>query len=444
MNGAVAIDMGATSARFAAGTLQDGRIEFRTIKQVQHMPRERDGTLYWNLPQLLGFCRDAAEYARVTFDEATIGIDSWGVDHGFIDPSGRLVQDPVCYRDLSHVRAFESLEPFRRELYELTGCQHQPFNTICQLIARKAESPSLVDCRWLILPDLLAHLLSGEDHYELTQASTTQLLGLDNRWCARTFEIAGWPVPEIEPSLPGRMGREIEFGVQLAHVGSHDTASAVLGFGDLRPDQLFLNVGTWSLIGTILDQPLVTHAAEEQGYTNERTVDGRVRLLKNIPGFYVINRLHDELGIKVSVPDWLAAAEWVQERVNLLHPDLYNPESMVKTCAALAGRTPRNDGQWAALALSSLTHTIAKAPAELEALTGRRFKELRVGGGGSQSAAFCRSLARESGLRVVSGPVEATVLGNLALQFLAKGALASWQEMADTVQRSSEVQIFMP
>jgi rhamnulokinase len=446
MHGAVAVDFGATSGRFAAGWLEDGQIRFEVIEQVPHGAEERDGKLFWNIGEILDLAKRAARYAESRFVNPTVGIDTWGVDHGFLDRDGNLLQPPICYRDQSNVPAFESLKPFRNRLYALTGIQHQPFNTICQLVARRREDSNFPKSvgSWMILPDLLAFLLTGQRNHELTQASTTQLLGLDNKWSEEAFSIAGWPAPDMEPKMPGRLGGVIQGSVRIAHVGSHDTASAVCGFGDLGDDQMFLNVGTWSLAGCVIEKPLATPEAEAAQFTNERTIDGRVRFLKNIPGFYVINRLHEELQIRSSVPEWLARAESVQERIDLTHPDFYNPSSMVETCAQLVTRRPKTDREWAGLALGSLTYTIAKQPAELERLTGRRFNSLRVGGGGSQSEAFCRSLANESGLTVYAGPAEATVLGNLAMQFLASGQLGSMEEMRQVVSRSAQAKVYQP
>lgn len=446
MHGAVAVDFGATSGRYAAGWLEGGQIRFEVIEQAPNNPEERGGRLFWNLDSILGLARRAADYAQKHFDTATVGIDTWGVDHGFLDKEGRLLQAPVCYRDPSHVAAFEALKPHRHRLYELTGTQHQPFNTICQLVARRTEDPAFPAAvgSWMILPDLLAYLLTGVRNHELTQASTSQLLGLDDRWSEEAFEIAGWPSPAEQPQRPGGLGGVVMDGVRIAHVGSHDTASAVCGFGDLGDEQMFLNVGTWSLAGCVIDKPLATPEAEAAHFTNERTVDGRVRLLKNIPGFYVINRIHEELGVGTTVPEWLAMAEPVEERIDLVHPDFFNPPSMVEACAGLIPRRPKTDAEWAGLALGSLTFTIAKQPAELARLTSRRLTSLRVGGGGSQSVAFCQSLADESGLTVYAGPAEATVLGNLAMQLLASGQLASWEEMRQVVGRSAQTRVYKP
>ena len=449
---AVAIDLGATSGRYALGELADGQIRFEIIRQVAHEAEERNGRLEWQFWKLLELCKEAALYAR---DQGaiTIGIDSWGVDHGFIDSNGEPWGEPVCYRDRSHLAAFESLAPHGHRLYELTGIQHQPFNTIYQLIARRTENPDMRGAEWMILPDLLGfHLTEGYKNHEMTQASTTQLLGLDGRWSEEAFDLAGWPVPERQPAWPGTYGmqvfiderRLVDSYAYLAHVGSHDTASAVAGFGQLAPDQMFLNAGTWSLAGVVIDEPIATREAEAAMFTNERTVDGKIRFLKNIPGFYVVNRLHKELGINGSVSEWLDSAGDSKQIVDLFHPDFFNPESMVRVCLAQLQEPPTSDREWAAIALNSMATAVASTVAHVETLTNRKIREIRVGGGGSQSAAFCSRLANRTGRTVKAGPAEVTVLGNLAAQFLAGGYFNGWPQAFKAVENSGEIVEYRP
>lgn len=443
------MDLGATSGRFAAGWLENGRIASEVIEQIPHGGRDVNGRAVWSLDELVGLCRRAVQYGQAHFEESYFGIDSWGVDQGFLDENGELIQAPVCYRDASHQAQFDLMKAHRGRIFELTGIAHQPFNTIYQLAARKVDSPAVVGAGWLNLPDLLGVLLGGPRSMEFTMASTTQLMGLDGHWSQELFDLVGWPVPDIEPTLPGVVDALIADSVRLAHVGSHDTASAIFGLGALPDDTMYLNLGTWSLAGVILDSPIATPEAEAAGFTNERAVDGRVRFLKNIPGFYVLNRLHDELNISKPIPDWIATADDVSERIDLMHPDLYNPVSMPSAVRKLSGWDDADDSKWAGLALHSLTGTIAAQIPLLERVTGVTIRSIRVSGGGSRSELLCRSLARASQRRVIAGPVEATVVGNLAasLQARAKHDLRAGtrgEEVAAAVAQSADLKTYLP
>jgi rhamnulokinase len=233
--------------------------------------------------------------------------------------------------------------------------------------------------------------------------------------------------------------------VPVVRVGGHDTASAVCGLGALESNEAFLNVGTWSLLGCMLDQPLVTAEAEEANFSNERAVDGRIRFLKNIPGFYVINRLREELGITSPVPEWVSRADQSYgERIDLFHPDLFNPPSMLKAVRSQIKEDPPTSEAWAGLVLMSLAEGAADQLHRLERITGRVFSAIRLAGGGSQSRAFCEALANVTSKAVLAGPHEATVLGNLGAQFLAQGCFDNWMELGDFLRRQNELAAFFP
>jgi sugar (pentulose or hexulose) kinase len=449
-SGAIAIDLGATSMRFAAARIEDDSIGFEIVEQAPNAPLTTGPRTTWDFSRMLAFCRQAVEYGGTHFRTTTIGLDSWGVDHGFLDESGNLIQPVVCYRDRSHADVFDRFAPIREELYRLTGIQHQPFNTIYQLIARREEDSTLprrAAC-WRMLPDLLAHQLCGVDWCELTDASTTQLMGLDGRWCPRAFELAGWPVPELQPQPPGKLTHPIHPGADLVMVAGHDTASAVVGFGTLADDLAFLNVGTWSLLGCLLDVPIVTQEAEASGFSNERAADGKVRFLTNIPGFYVVNRLHEELGLDAGVPQWLAACYRgknettdAPEPKDLMDPLFFNPPSMRQALHPEGDLTV--DG-WGRLALESISATTAAQLRQLELVAGRAFRALRVAGGGSQCPELCQSLADRCRIPVLAGPAEATVLGNLALQFLAREVASDMRQALQLVDRSFTLTRYEP
>lgn len=400
----------------------------------------------WNTETLLGICREAESHA-LTLTSATIGIDSWGVDHGFLDENGELIQPPFCYRHPLHSQVYEELRALRPELYALTGIQHQPFNTFYQLVARARQNPVLArqGVRWRILPELLHHLLGAPSGHELTQASTTQLMGLDGRWSPRAFELAGWPLPDSQPELPGTVIGHTTRGVPVARVGSHDTASAVCGLGSLGEHRAFLNAGTWSLLGAVTEKPLAIPEAEAANLTNERAVDGQVRFLDNIPGFFVINRLHADLGVSEPVSDWLKAGDLNQaSRLDLFDSALFNPASMLEATSAQLGKPQLQSEAWAGIALLSLVDTTCHKLDDIERLLGRRFTEIRIAGGGSSSEAFCQLLASASHRVVLAGPQEATVLGNLAVQFMAQGALKGFGEVASVIDASLDLRRYEP
>lgn len=424
--------------RFAHGRIDGGKIVFSTVDQIPNTPRGR----FWDLDLILGFCRQAARFAADR--SASVGIDSWGVDHGFVSPDGRVEYGPVLYRDPSHSRKAEELSEIRHRLFGLTGIAHQPFNTFYQLAARMEEDPGLLQrCEWYVMPDLIGLLLTGERQVEQSQASTTQLMGLDGRWSPEAFGLLGADPPSRQPVRCGRVVGTAE-GAPLVSVASHDTASAVLGVGELEDGDAYLNVGTWALLGVMLDRPETGSEAEEGGWTNEWAHDGRIRFLKNIPGFYVLNRIHDELKVPVSIGEWLSSRDTsFTGRFDPQHPSLYNPESMPQACAALLSSEPATAEQWAQAALGSLVTCIVADVPRLARASQRPVQRLRVVGGGSRSVEFCQALADASGMAVVSGPDEATVLGNLALQFAAMGHVP-FDGIASLVQRSVATREFRP
>lgn len=433
--GAIAVDLGASSARFAAGWLENGRIRVEVIKQVGHSPRLESGREVWDVEALTRVCEEASEYGADQFEECTIGIDSWGVDFGFLDSSGAAVAPVVCYREASHARVFEAMRECRAELFRLTGIQHQPFNTIYQLIARRGYGDD-VNREWVFLPSWLMRRIGSDCDNDLTMASTSQLLMADaSGWCERAFEIAGVERLRKGPVLPGeRVGRTKE-GVEIVQIGGHDTACAVYGLGPLAADQAFVSLGTWSLLGCLEEGPVLTKEAEHAGFSNERAIDGKVRFLTNVAGFYVVNRLHQELRVEVPIGDWIARATKVEETVDLRDQKFFNPKTMAGAIRESVDRVPETLEEWAGVGIRSIARTNADQLRSLEKIVGRSFSSIRACGGPSNSDTFCRLLAEETGKTVIAGPQEATLLGNLAQQLGADGA---------TIQGSFVKRVYRP
>lgn len=418
----IAVDCGAGSMRFAVATLDNGRISLELVQQQPHEAREDEGRLCWDFKSILAFCQVALRYGA-EIGAVSIGFDTWGVDHGFVDADGKLLQDPVAYRDASHSRVADRELADRDWLYAQTGIQHQPFNTLFQLMARKESQPDLFDpeVQWLLLPDLILQQLGGPRGYEWSMASTTQLTGSDGQWNNAVFDRFGLPKPQLPISDARRTGTLLN-GVELVRVAGHDTACAVAGMGSLE-DAAFLNIGTWALIGEI-GAFAPTREAAELNLTHERTVDNHVRRLCNVPGMFIADRVAEELAIK-DRKAWLSQP--VDSRlppIPVLDAALYNPKSMIDTLCQIAGQTPTDLPTWAGWVLESLVDGIVcRIPTHA--------KRLRVTGGASNNTWLCQRLADRSGLPVYVGPTEATLLGNAAIQFELLDAIESARTTVD-------------
>lgn len=415
---AVAVDLGASSLRCVLGEWSDLGFFASVIRQVAHSPSQMNGRLIWDWPLITRFCDDALEFA-VTEGAGSIGIDSWGVDIARIGPDGQAVSPPICYRDGHREAAAAALRPRAWELYQATGIIWQPFNTIAELAATD-------DTPWLMLPEaLINRWLPGSGAHEMTNASSTQLMGVDGQWAGDAFNLIGRSRPGAPLAAPGEIVGE-RSGVQIVRVASHDTAAAVLGMGITEPGTAFLNLGSWALLGTILERPNISREAFDVGFSNERAVDGRFRFLKNIPGFHQANAVHAELGIDQPIGDWLdVEVDLGGETYDLHDSSLYQPPSMVEAIRALAG-TPAD---WPALLLSSLAVAIVSEVERLRTLSSALLQTVVVAGGGQRLAGLLDAIRRGSGLTLVSGPAEATAIGNLACQRLAREQL-TWPEAA--------------
>jgi rhamnulokinase len=403
------VDLGASSARVALGMWDGGSFSHHTVERLAHAPVGR----CWDWEALLALCRRA--HALALAEGATLGIDSWGVDVGLVLEGGEVLP-PVCYRDESHARAQAGLARFREAAFCLTGIADQPFNTVFQLAARRAEDATLpARARWLLLPDLLAWSLGAPWNYEATIASTTQLVGLDGTWCHKAFEACGWPVPAEEPRLGGV---DEAGGVAVVRVAGHDTASAVRALSAVEPGAAFVNSGTWTLVGSVTDAPATSDEARALGWTNERNWDGRVRLLKNVPGFYIANRVHAELFPDLPFAEWLDGAGDGPE-FDCHDPRLFNPEAMHEAVAESAGRRPASAPEWAGAVVQSHAAAVGRALEEMAMVCGRAGHAVVLGGGGVRSTRFVEALRSRLQGRLLSGPPDATLEGNLAAQFAA-------------------------
>jgi rhamnulokinase len=404
------------------------------------------GTLYWDV---LNLYREMLDGLDAAGQVDGIGIDSWAVDYGLLDADGALVANPVHYRDERTAGARDNLERLgERELYATTGLQFLPFNTIHQLAA---ESRLGVARRLLMIPDLLAYWLTGEQGAEVTNASTTQLLDVrTRRWATGLIEKIGVD-PALFPELrePGTVIGHSGRGIPVVAVGSHDTASAVVGVPAENERFAYISCGTWSLVGVEVSRPVLTEASRKANFTNELGVDGTVRYLRNVMGLWLLQECVREW--HADTAELLAAAATLP-RGAVIDPDdpvFLPPDGMpariVEACRRADQPIPVDRPAIVRCIVDSLADAHRRAVEEAQELSGKSVDLVHIVGGGARNSLLCQLTADACGLPVLAGPVEATALGNVLVQARALGAVSGdLAQLRSLIRGSQQVTRYEP
>jgi rhamnulokinase len=467
-----AVDLGASGGRVLVGRLAGERLDLELVHRFAYAPRVKNGRLRWDITALFdgvraGLRRGGARAAQWGTSIASIGVDGWGVDYGWLDAHGDLCAEPVCYRDLRTRGALERLlaRVPREEIFRRTGIQFLPINTLVQLCAEMelGERPPRAE-RLLMVPDLVHHDLCGALSGEVTNASTTQMLAARTRtWDAELCAAASVPraaLPElVQPgtvlgTLRGELARVPELaGARIVAPATHDTASAVLGT-PLEPGWAFVSSGTWSLVGVERDAPVLSADACAANLTSEAGVAGTTRVLKNVMGLWILE------GCRAAWARAGAPLELARIRDELagtrpdgrcIDPDdlrFLDPPDMVVALRAFLRETGQRDAQdpleLAKIVLQSLALRYAEVARTLERFGGAPIVGLHVVGGGSRNDVLNQMAADASGLPVRAGPEEATAIGNLLVQALAAGALPDVASARRFVARALPARAFEP
>ncbi|ALV47028.1 carbohydrate kinase [Arthrobacter alpinus] len=458
-----AVDIGASSGRVIVGSLAEGNADLQVVHRFPNGVVAVEGSLHWDFEALfaevLTGLKAAAEHAElVGLKIESIGIDTWAVDYGLVAADGALAGPVFSYRDgrgSSAVAGVHELIDAAR-LYGTTGLQHLPFNTIFQL----ATEQDLAGKQALLIPDLLAYLLTGRRRTESTNASTTGLYdAVAQEWATEFMAALGLPVdvfpPLIEPGetigvlLPDIAARTgLPVTTPVVAVGSHDTASAVAAVPAATTNFAYISSGTWSLVGVELDSPVLSEASRLANFTNERGVDGTIRYLRNVGGLWLLSesmRTWEQDATEapapgsqapaLSLPELLAAAAAEPAGGPLVDVDsdeFIAPGNMpARIHAAVQVAGGELGTQPAAVVrciLDSLAAAYATTLATAAELSGKRVDVIHIVGGGSQNELLCQLTADSTGLPVVAGPVEATALGNVLIQARAAGVAAGTLE----------------
>jgi rhamnulokinase len=466
----VAVDLGAQSGRVAVGRFDGDRLEVEVTRRFANVPVKTRDRLHWDSPQL---CRDVLEGLGAAGEGAeavdSIAVDSWGVDFGLLDRAGQLLGNPVHYRDVRRARAFDrALERVpARELYERTGIQLLAINSLFELAAMADEGDPALDAAetLLMIPDLLHHWLAGSRVTERTNASTTQCLDADHGgWATDLLERLDVPtgfLPVIvAPGTDlGRLTSDVATrtglgAARVIAVATHDTASAVVAVPFRAVGSAYISVGTWSLVGVEVGQPVIDDVTFAANLTNEVGVAGTYRLLRNVTGLWLINECRNawaRAGRDYTFEELDALAAEAPPLRALIEPNDPRfdepgdmPQRVREFCLATGQSEPGDAGAVVRCILESLALKHAQTIRLLAGATGAAPAEVHIVGGGARNELLCRWTADAMQLPVLCGPEEATVVGNLLLQAIALGELSSVAEAREVVRRSFPPTIYEP
>lgn len=467
----IAVDLGAESGRVMLGTVSESKLELREMHRFGNGPTEVDGSLRWDFGKLFSEIKAGiAKAAKAAGGPvAGIGVDTWGVDFGLVDAKGELIEWPYHYRDARTNGMMEkafALMP-KRDIYENSGIQFMQLNTLYQLLAlRMASSPALKKTKHMIfMADLVSYFLSGEIFAEYSLASTSQFMDMKTgKWSDAIFRKLSLPM-EIMPRLvaPGTvvgkvkptLAKELGCGeIPVIATGSHDTADAVAAVPFKEKTSAYLSCGTWSLLGVETPKAVINDTTFKYDFTNEGGVQNTIRLLKNVMGLWLVQTCRKQWqseGVDLSyseITEMATAAKPFAAYVAPNHSDFLAPGDMpsrINKYLESTGQKPISDkGQMIRVILESLALNYRWGMEKLEDITGTKITTLHMVGGGIQNELLCQFAASAGGRKVIAGPIEATASGNIIMQAIATGQLASLQQGRDIVRASFDVKEYTP
>lgn len=457
-----AVDLGASSGRVMIGLVGPRRLELREVHRFPNDPIALPDGLHWDVLRIHHELLDGLRRAgRADRELSSVGIDTWGVDYGLLDADGRLLGNPYHYRDGRTTAAAEAVHAIvpRERLYPRNGLQFMPFNTVYQLAASRGTAELRGAATMLLMPDLLAYWLSGSIGAEETNASTTGLLRVaDRTWDMELLDELDLPRSILPPlgrpgDIVGGLRPEVQAAtglagsVKLTLVGSHDTASAVVGVPAEGRDFAYISSGTWSLVGIELDAPVLSDEGRLANFTNEQGVDGRVRYHRNVMGLWLLQEsMHvwERLGSPEDLSALLDAAGRLPSGGPVIDPDdaaFLPPGDMPARISEACRRTdqpvPTSRPALVRCILDSLALAYARTITDARRLSGRKVRVVHLVGGGSRNTLLCQLTANACRLPVVAGPVEATALGNILVQARAHGHIKGGLEVLRALVRAT-------
>ncbi len=466
---AVAVDLGAESGRVSAIDFDGRRLDLRIVNRFANRPRIREGLLRWDVDALWGSV--AAGLGELAADDrpvGSVGVDTWGVDYGLIGADGRLVDDPVCYRDERNAveleRALSTVGG--RRIYESTGVQILSINALFGLMSDAARNPQrLASARtMLMMPDVFHHRLSGSLVSEYTAVSTSGAYDMARgRWATELLDQLGVPthlLPEVvQPGTDvGPLVGQLAVGglarTRVIVPAGHDTASAVVAVPFQDPGGLFISSGTWSLVGIEVPAAIISDTSRRMNLTNEGGYGGTIRLLRNVMGLWILQECRRQWARQGTDISYHQLAEMAADQpgfLSLIDPDApeFLPPGDMPTrirdyCAHSGSVVPQSIGGIARCVIDSLALGYRAVADDIAQLTGRVLPSISVVGGGAQHELLAQLTADATGLPVHCGPAEATALGNAAVQLVTLGELAGVQQIREVIAAGARITSYQP
>lgn len=474
----LAIDMGASSGRHVLGSLKDDKLTLKETWRFENGGIDLGGTRYWDLPCLW---KNVLAGLRATATELdgeslrSVGVDSWGVDFGMLDQNDRILSNPVTYRDKRTdgfpEAAFDTVS--RSDIFAQTGLQFMQFNTLYQLIAMKRNNDPTLDVgkSFLQIPDLFHWLLSGKKANEFTNATTTQFFNpTTGDWARELLDAFDLPTRFLGPiSPPGTCLGPLRSTVQDATglgpdvkvvlPGSHDTASAVMAvpaesIPGAQPDWAYVSLGTWALMGIEAPRPIVNETMLKLNFTNEGGVGNTWRVLKNITGMWILQECKRIWNAEGKAWNWdqltamSDAAPSLKRFIDAEDVRFFSPDNMVEAIVSFCRETGQNVPETEAEVLKCAVESIAMRFRDVfgmcEEINGQKIDAIHIVGGGTKNRQLCQMTANATGRRVVTGPIEATAIGNIMIQAIADGAVKDIAEARRIIRNSFPVETFLP
>ena len=454
----LAIDIGASSGRHIVGSIENDKLNLEEIYRFKNGVVSKDGSCYWDWENLIANIIEGLKVCKkINKIPYSVGIDTWGVDYALINEKGEVLDGVYSYRDdrtLITVNLVHELIS-ERDLYLRTGIQKQSYNTIYQLFDDKIKNRLDKANSILLMPDFMNYLLTGVKMTEFSEASTTGLINVNTSdWDYELIETLGFKkslfgkistAGTLVGSLSEEIQKQVGFDTKVVLVPSHDTASAIMSVPEEK-DYVYISSGTWSLMGIVNDEAITSELAHKSGFTNERGYAGKITFLQNIMGLWMIQCLRKELNDKYDFVQLVEEAKKYTNFPSVLDVNdqsFFAPDSMIvavkEYCKKTNQKIPNEVGELAFCLYNSLALCYKQAVEKLEVISGKKYKNINIVGGGCQNTLLNELTAKHTGRTVTAGPVEGTAIGNLISQILSEKSLSSLSEAKKIIKKSFEI-----